>query len=171
MTITQVRAATRRMRTEHDESGDAAEEINLVPYMDIVTNIIIFLLASVVNQVPLAAINASSPTISGELTREPDVAPDPPPLNLTVTVTADSFIIAASGATLPPIANRGPGHDFAALAAKLRTIKATYPGETRIFFSADAALPYDTVVRTLDTVREDGAGPLFPDVAFAAGIY
>ncbi len=55
MTITQVRATTRRMWTEHDESGDDAEEINLVPYIDIVTNIIIFLLVSVANQVPLAA--------------------------------------------------------------------------------------------------------------------
>ena len=33
--------------------------------MDIVTNIIIFLLASVVNQVPLGTVNASSPTFGG----------------------------------------------------------------------------------------------------------
>ena len=64
MTRSQVRAAMRRMRDHNEEIEEEAGEINLVPYMDIVTNIIIFLLASVVNQVALGNINVSSPTIS-----------------------------------------------------------------------------------------------------------
>ena len=63
MTRSQVRAATRRMRDHVEEIEEEAGELNLVPYMDIVTNIIIFLLASVVNQVALGNINVSSPTI------------------------------------------------------------------------------------------------------------
>ena len=63
MTRSQVRAATRRMRDHVEELEEEAGELNLVPYMDIVTNIIIFLLASVVNQVALGNINVSSPTI------------------------------------------------------------------------------------------------------------
>ena len=53
MTRGQVRAAMRRMRDHNEEIEEETGEINLVPYMDIVTNIIIFLLASVVNQVAL----------------------------------------------------------------------------------------------------------------------
>ena len=64
MTRSQVRAATRRMRDHVEEIEEEAGELNLVPYMDIVTNIIIFLLASVVNQVALGNINVSVPTIS-----------------------------------------------------------------------------------------------------------
>ena len=64
MTRSQVRAAMRRMRDHVEEIEEEAGELNLVPYMDIVTNIIIFLLASVVNQVALGNINVSSPTIS-----------------------------------------------------------------------------------------------------------
>ena len=76
MTRSQVRAATRRMRDHVEEIEEEAGELNLVPYMDIVTNIIIFLLASVVNQVALGNINVSSPTIrsgggAADATRRP----------------------------------------------------------------------------------------------------
>ena len=65
MTRSQVRAACRRMRDHVEEIEEEAGELNLVPYMDIVTNIIIFLLASMINQVSLANINVSVPSISG----------------------------------------------------------------------------------------------------------
>src|SRR3954454_15674959 len=101
MTRSQVRAATRRMRDHVEEIEEEAGEINLVPYMDIVTNIIIFLLASVVNQIPLGHVNVSSPTIGsgGSASSEPEK----PPLNLTVTVGASGFTLAASGGVLPVI--------------------------------------------------------------------
>ena len=59
MTKRQVRARMRRMRAQFEEAEEETVEINLVPYMDIVTNIIIFLLASVINQVPLGTVNVS----------------------------------------------------------------------------------------------------------------
>ena len=59
MTRGQVRAAMRRMRDHNEELEEDTGEINLVPYMDIVTNIIIFLLASVVNQVALGNVNVT----------------------------------------------------------------------------------------------------------------
>ena len=54
----------RRLKTEHDEAEEETAEINLVPYMDIVTNIIIFLLASVVQNVSFGNVNVTSPTIA-----------------------------------------------------------------------------------------------------------
>src|SRR5664279_6263700 len=90
MTKRQVRARMRRMREHFEEAEEERGEINLVPYMDIVTNIIIFLLASVINQVPLGTVNVSSPTFgvggSGENQAEK------PALNLTVTVGNLSLI-------------------------------------------------------------------------------
>ena len=64
MTKRQVRAAMRRMREHAEEEEETHDELNLVPYMDIVTNIIIFLLASVVNSIALGNVNVSLPTIS-----------------------------------------------------------------------------------------------------------
>ena len=80
MTRRQVRAAMRRIKIESDEIDVETNEINLVPYMDIVTNIIIFLLASVVQQVPLGNINVSSPTL-GSGPSDNTTEPETPPLN------------------------------------------------------------------------------------------
>src|SRR5207237_2148161 len=104
MTRSQVRAAMRRMRDHHDELEEEHGEINLVPYMDIVTNIIIFLLASVVNAIPLGNINVSLPSLSSGNNDNQDKPPPPdkPPLNLTITIGATGFIVAASGGVLPP---------------------------------------------------------------------
>ena len=162
----------RRLKTEYDEAEEETSEINLVPYMDIVTNIIIFLLASVVTQVPLGNINVSSPTIGiggGPATEEPEK----PPLNLTVTLAANGFIIAGSGAVIPPLPKLPNGqYDFDGLTNKLTEIKRDVaPGETKATFNADAYIPYELVIKTLDAMREDKTGkPLFPDIVFAAGI-
>jgi biopolymer transport protein TolR len=175
MTRSQVRAATRRMRDHVEEIEEEAGELNLVPYMDIVTNIIIFLLASVVNQVALGNINVSSPTIQaggGSASDEPP--PEKPPLNLTITVGASGYVIAASGGVLPPIPKMGNGqYDYKTLTTKLREIKSNPDNadETKATFNADANIPYDIVIATLDAMRQAEDGKiLFPDVNFAAGI-
>src|SRR3954462_14477497 len=103
MTRSKVRAAMRRMRDHNEELEEETGEINLVPYMDIVTNIIIFLLASVVNQVALGNVNVSVPSLASSGFSAIDDQPQKPPLNLTVTVGATGFTIAASGGVLPVI--------------------------------------------------------------------
>jgi biopolymer transport protein TolR len=165
----------RRLKTEHEEAEEENGEINLVPYMDIVTNIIIFLLASVIQQVPLGNINVSSPTIGGgAAVAEPE--PETPPLNLTVTVAANGFIVAGSGGPIPPIPKLPNGqYDFDGLTNKLLEIKKDpavgAQNETKATFNADGYIPYELVVKTLDAMREDKVGkPLFPDIVFAAGI-
>ena len=175
MTRSQVRAACRRMRDHNEEIEEEAGELNLVPYMDIVTNIIIFLLASVVNQVALGNINVSSPTISsGGGAAQDTPPPEKPPLNLTISVGASGFTVGASGGVLPLIRKAANGqYNYPALTAKLKEIKSNPDNadETKANFSADANVPYDVVVATLDAMRQADDGKLlFPDVSFAAGI-
>ncbi len=174
MTRSQVRAAMRRMRDHHDEIEEETGEINLVPYMDIVTNIIIFLLASVVNQVALGNVNVSVPTLSTGAGASDEDKPDKPPLNLTVSVGQSGFTVAASGGVLPVIPKLANGqYDYNALTAKLLEIKSAPDNgeETKANFNADATIAYDVVVATLDAMRQTVEGKvLFPDVAFAAGI-
>jgi biopolymer transport protein TolR len=175
MTRSQVRAACRRMRDHVEEIEDEAGELNLVPYMDIVTNIIIFLLASVVNQVALGNVNVTVPTISsGSGSSADQPPPEKPPLNLTVSVGATGFTVAASGGVLPIIPKLPNGqYNYPGLTIKLKEIKSNPDNatETKANFNADANIPYDIVVATLDAMRTDDSGKiLFPDVAFAAGI-
>jgi len=175
MTRSQVRASMRRMRDHVEEQEEEAGELNLVPYMDIVTNIIIFLLASVVNQVALGNINVSSPTIqAGGGAGENEPPPEKPPLNLTITVGATGYIVGASGGVLPTIPKLPNGqYDYKTLTAKLKEIKSNPDNatETKATFNADANVPYDIVIATLDAMRQADDGKLlFPDVNFAAGI-
>jgi biopolymer transport protein TolR len=175
MTKRQVRARMRRMREQFEEAEEDTGEINLVPYMDIVTNIIIFLLASVINQVPLGTVNVSSPTFGAG--GAGDSQPEKPALNLTVTVGGTGFTLAGSGGVMPPIPKLPNGdYDYPALTTKLAEIKKEFSDETKATFNADAVTPYDTVVKTLDAMRyykdekEQREKELFPDVVFAAGI-
>ncbi|HEY2730809.1 MAG TPA: biopolymer transporter ExbD [Polyangia bacterium] len=163
------------MRDHVEEIEDEAGELNLVPYMDIVTNIIIFLLASMINQVSLANINVSVPSISGGgASAEDNPPPDKPPLNLTVSVGASGFTVAASGGVLPIVTKLPNGqYDYKSLTTKLKEIKSAPDNatETKANFSADANIPYDIVVATLDAMRITDEGKiLFPDISFAAGI-
>jgi biopolymer transport protein ExbD len=161
------------MRDHVEEQEEEAGELNLVPYMDIVTNIIIFLLASVVNQVSLANINVAVPSISGGGAGASDV-PEKPPLNLTVSVGATGFTVAASGGVLPIVPKMPNGqYDYKTLTTKLKEIKSAPDNadETKATFNADANVPYDIVVATLDAMRTTEEGKvLFPDINFAAGI-
>ena len=174
MTRSQVRAAMRRMRDHVEEIEEEAGELNLVPYMDIVTNIIIFLLASVVNQVSLANINASLPSLSAGGGGSTDDTPEKPPLNLTVSVGATGFTVAASGGVLPIVPKLPNGqYDYKTLTTKLKEIKTNPDNadETKATFNADANIAYDIVIATLDAMRQAEDGKLlFPDVNFAAGI-
>jgi len=174
MTKRQVRARMRRMREKFEEAEEETGEINLVPYMDIVTNIIIFLLASVVNQVPLGTVNVSSPTFGSGGAGESE---EKPALNLTVTVGATGFTLAGSGGVMPAIPKLPSGdYDYAALTTKLAEIKKEFSDETKATFNADAVTPYETVVKTLDAMRtykdekDQRDKELFPDIVFAAGI-
>jgi biopolymer transport protein ExbD len=157
------------MREHFDEAQEETVEINLVPYMDIVTNIIIFLLASVVNQVPLGTVNASSPTFGGAGGGGEE---EKPALNLTVTVGSSGFTLAGSGGVMPPIPKLPTGdYDYGALTTKLTEVKNQFKEETKATFNADGGTAYEIVVKTLDAMREDKDGHmLFPDIVFAAGI-
>src|SRR6478672_7533996 len=168
MTRSQVRASMRRMREHVEEIEEEAGELNLVPYMDIVTNIIIFLLASVVNQVSLTNINVTVPAISSGGGSAADNEPPPkPPLNLTVSVGASGFTVAASGGVLPIVPKLPTGqYNYKALTDKLREIKSnpSNADETKANFSADANIAYDVVIATLDAMRQAEDGKiLFPD--------
>jgi biopolymer transport protein TolR len=176
MTRSQVRAACRRMRDHVEEIEDEAGELNLVPYMDIVTNIIIFLLASMINQVSLANINVTVPSLSSGAAPDvnPDEPPPKPPLNLTISVGASGFTVAAAGGVLPLVPKMPNGqYDYKSLTVKLKEIKSApdNAAETKANFSADANISYDVVVATLDAMRITDEGKiLFPDISFAAGI-
>ena len=87
---------------------------------------------------------------------------------------ATGYIVGASGGVLPNIPKLANGqYDYKTLTSKLKEIKSNPDNaeETKATFNADAYIPYELVIKTLDAMRQDKKGKmLFPDIIFAAGI-
>ena len=162
---------------EHDPSEEG--ELNLVAYLDIVTNIIMFLLITVTTVMATVDINVSSPNLGGP---GASTGNEPPPneLNLTVTVTNSGFIVAGSGGILtqgcdrtgppPTVPKRGPDWDFDGLTRCVQRIKQEFPNESRAIVAANPDVRYETVVKTMDAIRGAPPALLFTDIMMSAGI-
>jgi biopolymer transport protein TolR len=207
-----VRSRIRRQVEAVEESEHEGGELNLVPYLDIITNTVIFLLATTASVVALANINVTAPRYAPPSEVASDTPPEPQKaeLNLTVTVSYTGFIIAGSGAVLPGSDGKLPtikcqaalkkgrcpaflgtrvneegvaepvwndNYDYRRLAEKVGDIKTKYPHERRVILMADRTVPYQVVVRAMDTLRgkptskctgEDDC--LFDQVILSAGV-
>ena len=180
-----LRAEIRRLRENGEEMETESGELNLVPFLDIIMNIIIFLLATVTFQAALANINITLPTAAMATTVQ---APPKPELNLTVSISERGFTIATSGAVLfrgfhlteggvvqsthelPTLPMVGNQYDFDGLSAALYEIKQRYPDEERVILTASPLVSYDQLVKTMDAMRESGGHVLFPGVLLGAGV-
>ena len=102
--MAKVRGRIRREIANAEEEEHEGGELNLVPYLDILVNTIIFLLATTASALALANINVNSPryedpAVGATAATPPE--PDQPKLNLTVAISYKGFIIGGSGAILP----------------------------------------------------------------------
>lgn len=225
MNVAQVRAKSRRaMRKLEDEYAQEemeGGELNLVPYLDIVTNLTLFLLASISSGL-LGNLNAAVPPIADKTVgaKNPNAVEDKG-LGMIVAVTKSGlkvFSIAEPPAVeelnLPIKANvfepaglqnyvaklqadllaKDPkskvkydateaitlAYDWDKLAAEMKKIRDANPipqpkkkpdgsldyGHSReVILMPHGEIPYDTLVRAMDTLR-----PSFPDVMFSPGV-
>lgn len=168
------RAKIRRLAVpKPPDPGEEAGELNIVPYLDIIMNVMMFVLATVV--VAFASTIHTQAAFAGP---HPTTDPAPPPaLRLTALVTGQGITLTtASGAIAPGCEGVGAGvtipkrdgaHDLTALTACARRIKgarAEYAAEPQVSISANPDVPYDTVVSVMDALRSDASGDLFPEV-------
>jgi biopolymer transport protein ExbD len=93
MNAAQVRAKARMAIKRREEEIETEEreggELNLVPYLDIITNVVLFLLASVTIGIVLGTVNSSLPEFSASAApaENPANPAEEPPLQLVVAVT------------------------------------------------------------------------------------
>ncbi|MGI5863885.1 MAG: ExbD/TolR family protein [Myxococcales bacterium] len=173
----------RRLRPQEEEIHG---ELNIVPYLDILMNLIIFMLLSMTGLVSYGVLNVSAPKYaSGGAAVSEGEDPTKPKLLLTVLVSEKGFFIAGAGTVLggeggeqtegqqpadgqgkPTIPRRADGsYDYSALTAKMLEIKKVFPEESKIILGADAAIPYEILVATMDACREHAGQMLFFDVS------
>jgi biopolymer transport protein ExbD len=169
----------RRRVREEEHTG----ELNIVPYLDVVVNLVMFMLLSMTGLVSLGVLNVSAPSLAAEGAAE---KPERPPLLLTVAVGRQGFHVAAAGVAgdaaaasadgTPTVPLRDGAYDYAALTEHLKRIKEQFPKETAVILSADPGVIYDVLIQTMDACREasvkgpDGRverRPLFFDVSLS----
>jgi biopolymer transport protein TolR len=175
----------RRRIRQDEETG----ELNIVPYLDVVVNLVMFMLLSMTGLISLGVLNVSAPKIGGEAGASASQAQSGPKLLLTVAIGKQGFYIAGAGGVLgaegnaadltrpPTIPLKADGkYDYPELTRQLRSIKDKFPEETQVILSADGEVIYDILVQTMDACREqlekqpDGHSerkPLFYDVSLS----
>lgn len=95
----QVRAKTRIAVKRREDTIEQEElesgEINLIPYLDIVTNLMLFLLASVTANILFGQINTQLPDSAAAPTNatDPNPKPEDKPLGLAVAITKDELML------------------------------------------------------------------------------
>jgi biopolymer transport protein ExbD len=167
-----------RRRSVHPEASEGEGELNIVPYLDIMVNLTMFMLVSITSLAALGIVNVTAPHTSDAAADAP--APEAkPPLLLTVGIAKKGFIIAGAGAVLAaaekvegevpptlPLTDAGK-YDYKALTAKAMEIKTSYPDETKVIITADQTIPYEILIKTMDALRESEGKKLFFDVTLA----
>ncbi len=177
----QQRTYIRRRTKVHDpDPSEIVGELNIVPFLDIVVNLIMFLLATSEAVLAIVQIEAQLPQLGG---RSGGGVAAEPGLNLNVTITESGIIVTGSGGKLAPgctsvtsgavitVAKSGQdAYDWKGLTACVAQIKTRYASEKDVIIGADPMIQYEHVVAAMDAVRTDGKQVLFPDVLLSAGV-
>lgn len=154
------RLARRRLPQQEDE-------MNITAFMNLMVALVPFLLITAVfSRLSILELNL------------PSGAPPPPDspqtFELEVVVHKDRIVVADRGTgPLGTFPLAGNGHDFAALRAKLKAVKAQFPDLIAATILLEPDTSYDTVVQVMDTVRtfpaQQGSAwvqaELFPEIS------
>ncbi len=172
------RAKIRRLSQPKELSPDEeGGELNIVPFLDIIVNILIFVLATVA-VVFTTTIETTPP--AGNSTGVRSAAPKES-LNLTVLIVSEGFSLKASGGNVGPgcsgvgsglaVPKKGGRYDLDGLrecAEKLKASNPAFADEEQVFLGANPGIAYQVVIDVMDALRTHSRSgePLFPDVNF-----
>lgn len=168
-----VKRGVQKRIAAREEGGTG--ELPIVPLLDVITNITLFLLATMTFVMATSEVSASTPRTcahcSGRTT---------PSLDLSVLVTDQAVLVAGSGGVLAPGCERmtsvgtptitRDGQEWTQLTQCLAQVHAAYPEEREVILSANANVPYQDIIAAMDASRVNGDAPLFPEVRLSAGV-
>ena len=130
-------------------------DLNLVPYIDLLTCMVAFLLITAVwSQLARLEAHQKGQGQAGE---------DTPPekvFKLVVVVNSEGFNLVADQ-DQQPIPKKGDQYDFEKLGSELKKIKDTHADKTDIQVASDDSIHFEILVRTMDTALSSR----FPDIS------
>ena len=170
------RSRIRRLSMPRELSPDEeGGELNIIPFLDIITNVLMFVLATI-SVTFTTMIDSQPPRAASGSAR----APTKPSLSLNIIVIDKGFIVSAFGQRIGE-GCQGPGagvavglsgqdYDFPALTACADRLKHQVPeaaDETAATLTANKDIPYQVIIGTVDAIRRSEKGEeLFPDINF-----
>lgn len=170
------RSRIRRLSQHKEpEAGEEAGELNVVPYLDIIMNILIFMLASV-SVTFVSSIDTTPPAIGGGKVRS-DVSSKA--LNLSAFITSQGISLKTSsgniatgcqdvgaGVTVPKTNDTYDFPTLTACAKRLKKARPEFQEETQVTITANPGIDYKTIIDVMDALRKDAGDELFPEVHF-----
>jgi biopolymer transport protein ExbD len=162
------------------ESTTTEVYLNLTPLMDVMSNILFFLLAAFGTSI-VAILPATTPIVSSEQT---DVEKDTDKVTVAVRLTDSGLNISCQNDFMTPnelkpyeafVPIRVGAKDIPEFTAVLRRIKERWPASKTMVLAPDDGIAYQQVIRVMDAAREQRLGEsrkviLFPDVVLS-GVY
>jgi biopolymer transport protein TolR len=171
----------KRTKAREVDASEVVGELNIIPFLDIVVNLIMFLLITSEFMLLISQIESDLPKLSSARGPSGEVST---PLNLNVTVTAAGVLVSGSGGKLAPgcdnldragsraitVPRQGGQYDWKGLTACAMRIKSQFADETTVTVSADPQVSYEHLVAAMDSVRRNELQELFPNVLVSVGI-
>lgn len=153
--------------------GGGSEELNLVPYLDIMVNLIMFLITVTAYMAEMRQAPVLAPGGDGGQCANPPCE-DKPKVFLTVAVAEKTIAIVSSDREKIPasqVDKTGSEYPYAALTAKMREYRTNYPDlADNVMLIADKPIPYSAIISTMDAMRSDSQGDLFPGVTLGVAV-
>jgi biopolymer transport protein ExbD len=154
----------------HEIGNEGAEgELNLVPYLDIMVNLVMFMLFSFQVVLEMNVIDLVTPAYGAAAA---SAATDTETKNrvITLVVTDSGYTLLSSDEAMArvDIPRLGTSYDNDQLRVKAAEWKANYQLGTSLVLTASRDIQYKDIVAAMDAVRMDGDRFLFPDVLLAA---
>ena len=139
-------------------------DLNLVPYIDLLTCMVAFLL--------ITAVWTQLARLSAQQKGQGQAGEETPPemlVKISVVVSQEGFNVVV-GQDQTPIPKKGTDYDYEKLAAELKKAKDAHPDKNDVQVASEDQIQFDTLIRTMDTVLT----ARFPDISLvdtgAAGI-
>ena len=139
-------------------------ELNLVPFIDLMSVLITFLLISAV-WVQINMIQMGTSFYAQKDQTEPP--PEPPPhadVVLKIDVKQEGYVL-TFGKMIISMPNSGTEFDDARLTAELQKAKQQYPDKQDAVLAVADELPYERMIYSMDIVLKAG----FPKISLATG--
>lgn len=137
-------------------------DLNLVPFIDLFTCLICFLLMTAVwVQIGSISIRQSGQGLPTELNEEQRNT-----INLVLTITPQGFLLTGNGATIADILKSGPQYDFAKLGQELKNFHQGNPEKNDIVVISEDTIKYQEVINTMDVCLANN----FPNISVSGTI-